>query len=245
MLSREEQRSGAPSGVLGSSSHPVPPQGGQSSSPGTVPVEGKATNVDLYRRKFDRVERPSADAMVVGSASASTATSKARKVNCVDARHSKFGRDERPSVGDAMAAGSGSVSASTATSKARKVTSVDARRSKFDRDERPSASTSTPAIDTRRRKLSRDEQPSGATPGVLGSTLPAVLPQSGQLSNPEALGGVEGLELSTESGEIFELNNTTPSSQRSPEPAQNGDTAAYLAEAFLVMEDPPYGHSSS
>jgi hypothetical protein len=89
-LSRDDQRSGARPGVLGSSSHPVLTQGGQLSSPRAVPVgnatneqlsspgaisvEGKETNIESYLRKFDGDERPSADAMVAESESASAST---------------------------------------------------------------------------------------------------------------------------------------------------------------------------
>jgi hypothetical protein len=279
-LSRDEQQSGAPPRLLGLSSHPVLRQGGQSSSPGAVPAEGKATNVDLYRRKFDRDEQPSADAMVAGFASTLAIDTRRQKLSRdeqqsgaplsalvssshlvppqggqllspvavpvegkatnVDVYRRKFDRDERPSAGDAMVAGSASASASasTATSEARIVTSVDARRSKFDRDEQPTVSASLSAIDTRRRNLNRDEQPSGATYVVLSSSLPAVLPQGGQFSSPGAV-TVEGLGLITESDGTREFNTASPPSQRPPAQAHLGDTRGFLAEAVLVTEDPP------
>jgi hypothetical protein len=131
--------------------------------------------------------------------------------------------------------------ASKYPSTARKTTCVDSFLHEFDRDELPpadamvAASASTSASDTRRHKLSKDEQRSGAPPGVLSMSSHPVLSQGGQLSNPEAL-PIDGLGIITE--EISQLNTTIPPSQRSPVPAQNGDTAGFLAESFLVTENP-------
>jgi hypothetical protein len=154
-------------------------------------------------------------------------------VAAIDTRRRKLNRDEQssgtttPSIISSAASGS-------LISKARKATNVDEFRQKFDIAERTSAgaivvaSASTSAVDTRSR---RQEQPSGTTPSVLGSNLHPVLPQGRQLSSPGAL-PVEGSGLITETDEIFEP-------QRAPVRAHHSDTGGFLAEAFLVAEDPP------
>jgi hypothetical protein len=94
-----------------------------------------------------------------------------------------------------------------------------------DGDEQLSAGSilAASAVETRRRELTRDEHTS-------------VTHTDGRFLSPGAV-YVEGSGLITESDEIVELNTTTQPSQRASD--HHEDAVGFLAEAFLVPEDPP------
>jgi hypothetical protein len=155
---------------------------------------------------------------------------KARKATNVDSFRRNF-EDERPSAGAPVSAHRGHDDGDEQPSAGARMvadtaplalqTSVPAHHGDDDGDEQPSVGAIP--VETRSRELKKDEQTS-------------VAHTDGRFLSPGAI-PMPGLRLITESDERFELNTTSPPSQRAP--AQHEDPGRFLAEAFLVPEDPP------
>jgi hypothetical protein len=158
---------------------------------------------------------PDIDLNASSNASGSPNT-KARKATVASFRR-KFDGDKRPSAG-AMEAGTAPLALQVP---------VPAHHGDGDGDEQlyAGAILAASAFDKRSRELKRNEHTSAAH-------------TDGRLLSPGTV-HVEGLGLTTESDDTFELNTTPPPSQQPPALAHYGDTGSFLEVAFAVTEDPP------